>query len=187
MAVYLYEQFMTADTEAEAAALATRLGLPGDRLRLAGTPRWHWLLTPADYAWALTEGAREVGVDVFRRLVLQRRVDEAVAAAAAGGPLPAGVIACGPPPRRVARWNPTLRRHRWVRDREHVRHCGWCGLVTENRPVPKSGAWYRVWRWPGSAAPPGEWDGSTRDPDAGGKVPACPGPRENGAQTQTGP
>ncbi len=180
MAVYLYDQYLTADTEAEAADLAGRLGLPGDRLRLAGTPRWHWLLTPADYAWALTEGAQEVGVDAFRRLVLLRRMDAAVAAAQAGEALPAGVIACGPP-RRVARWNPTLRRHSWTWLREHWRECAWCGITTENRPVEHSGAWYRVWRWPDSTRPAGEWDGSTRDPGAGGKVPVCPGPRKDGS------
>lgn len=168
MSVYVHEQYMTADAPAEAAAMAERLSLPVDRLRMADTPRWHWLVEPVEREWAITHGALEVGLYVFKMLVIARRVN--------AGERPAGVIVCGPPPRKPPKWNPQLRRHRWVKDPiVHQRHCEWCGIVTENRPVPKSGAWYRAWRWPGSTAPDG-WDGSTRDPGTDGKVPACPGP-----------
>lgn len=176
MTVYVHEQYLTADDPAEAAAMAARLSLPADRLRMADTPRWHWLLEPGDREWAITYGAQEVDVDVFRQLVLFRRMAEVVEAVNSGGPIPAGVIVCGPPARKPPTWNPQLRRHRWVKDPVvHQRHCDWCGIVTENRPVPKSAAWYKAWRWPGSTAPDG-WDGSTRDPGADGKVPTCPGP-----------
>ncbi len=172
MTVYVFEHYLTADDPAEAAELAGRLNLPADRLRLSGTPRWHWLVEPGDREWAITLGAREVDVDVFRQLVLRRRMDEAVVAANSGGPMPPGVIACGPPPRAPARWNPTLRRHRWVRDDVvHQRHCGWCGIVTLNNPGER-GRWFKLWRWPGSTSATG-WDGTTV---AGDKVPVCPGP-----------
>ncbi len=176
MSVYLFEHYMTADEPAEAAAMAARLALPADRLRMADTPRWHWLLEHGDREWAVTYGALEVGVDVFRQLVLRRRMDEAVAAANSGGPMPPGVIACGPPPRRPPKWNPDLCRHRWVRDPvEHQRHCDWCGIVTLNNPG-KHGRWFKLWRWPRPASVPAgtpEWDGTTV---SGDKVPACPGP-----------
>jgi hypothetical protein len=165
MGVYLLtdrgRHFMTADDPTEAHNFAARLRLPSGRLQLAGTPRWHWRLTTEDMEWAVTAGGKRVDLAVFRLLVAARQIQD--------GNVPAGVLVCGPPT-RTPKYNPTLRRHSWVKDKEHWRHCRWCAVVTENVPIEHSGKWYFRWRWRVTA--PGSWDGSTRD---GKKLPTCPG------------
>jgi len=162
--IYLYGQYMTADDEAEAAGFAARLGLPADRFRMAGTPRWHWVLSPSDQEWAESMGAKPVELVVFQMLV-------AVRSDQAGLPPPAGVIACGARTRQVS-YNPRLRRHSWGRPREHVRQCGWCRVTVVNAPGDR-GRWFKTWTWEEPRLP-GQEDGSNR---YGGKVPPCPGPR----------
>jgi hypothetical protein len=104
----------------------------------------------------------------------------------AAGVIPEGVIACGPPPPRRRRspaggverarnYSERTRNHWWT-DGElpHWHHCRWCGLSYENRPVARSGAWFREWHWP-EQRPAGAVDGDTL---ADGKFPRCPGPPE---------
>lgn len=174
MAVHVYDRYLKADTPAEAAAFAARLGLPADRLRMADSPRWHWLLEGPDHERAVAAGAKPVGVEVFQQLV-------AAAPAADGHPsrdrLGAGTGA--PTSRRPARWNPRLRRHSWERHvvagwvLPHWWFCAWCGIGVENKPVQGSSAWYKEWWWPLPLGE-GQVDGTTA---TGAKVPRCPGPR----------
>jgi hypothetical protein len=159
--------YLTADTVAEGEQWADALGLPGDALRLAGTPRWHYRLD--DGQWLLALGClpgnpiRQVGATTFRHLVATRTTPAPAA--------DAGVVVCGPAgavARRPPRFNPTLARHWWRKTQVHWRTCQWCALVEETVPVGGN-RYQHVWTRPDL--------GSVGDAD-GGRMPRCTGPHD---------
>ncbi|MBF9135185.1 hypothetical protein I0C86_40620 [Plantactinospora sp. S1510] len=67
----------------------------------------------------------------------------------------------------LARFNPDLPRHAWVKKIRHHRNCAWCEIAV--RTVP--GDWSLAWSWP---ADPRLTDGVAASDTS---LPSCTGPR----------
>lgn len=67
---------------------------------------------------------------------------------------------------REVRYNPDLRRHSWVKIREHYYQCRWCGLERYNHLLP-DGSWVQRWR---------TTDGTVTTSQTGATLPTCDGP-----------
>lgn len=161
---------LLADTRDELHAFAAGIGLkrewfqPKCRAEDAEKcPHWHYDVTEGKRQEAIAAGARPVTYREAGALLRDRR--DAMRAAAES----AAVQKPPAPPRvkRAARWNSELRRHSWTKDREHFKHCDFCGVVVENKHAADLRTWWQEWTWPG---------GDVGDNRQGGPVPKCPGP-----------
>jgi hypothetical protein len=153
---------LLADTDTELVAFGRRLGLRPGWLQHAGQPTCHFDVTDGMREKAIRAGAQPISIRDSGEIVRRRRAALRTAAQETGTPAPA------PPARRVA-YNPTLRRHSWLKVREHVSRCRWCEIETVNQPDESSRSWFKTWTYPSGG------HGTTY---GGVKLPTCSGPLE---------